>query len=254
MTEYAFSTGTMIGTRTDVTGTAPSFFGVLQDISIDFDQKLESLYGQLKVAAYLGDGALKITGKAKFARIQQTLYANLMFASTLVTNSALALAVAEAHTIPATSTYTVTVTNNALVPLVDQGVFYQSTGVQFTPAASLTATGQYSFNASTGVYTFYSGDAGVAVWIYYTYTATSGYEATNSYANPMMGTSPIFTCVFQQIIPIYGVNKTFCIKLNACKSRKLSLPFSSQKFLIQEFDLEAMQDSSGNVMSITTTE
>lgn len=254
MTQYNFATGTLIGKRTDVANTPPSFFGVLQDISIDLDQKLETLLGQNKVAAYLGDGELKITGKAKFARIQQTLFSNLLLNSSLVTNSALVLAAGEAHTVPATSAYTVTVTNSSLTPLEDLGVFYATSGIQMVPVGSLTAVGQYTFNASTGVYTFYSGDASVAVLVYYNYTATSGYEATNNYANPLQGSSPLFEVVFNSTFPVYGVNKVFQFKLNACKSSKLSLSFSNQKFLIPEFDFQAMQDSSGNVMSITTTE
>ena len=254
MTQYNFATGTLIGKRTDVTNTPPNFFGVLQDVSIDMDQKLETLLGQNKVAAYLGDGELKISGKAKFARIQQTLLSNLFLNSSLVTNSALVLSAAEAHSVPGSSTYTITVTNSSDTPLEDFGVFYQATGVQLTPVASLTAAGQYMFNASTGVYTFDSADAGVAVYVYYTYTSTSGYNATNNFANPLQGTSPIFKLLLQNTTPIYGTTKTLVMEINACKSSKLTLPFSNQKFVIPEFDFQAMQDVNGNVFSLTTTE
>jgi hypothetical protein len=253
MTAYVFGTGTLIAKRTDVTNTPPFLFGVLQDVSMDFDQKLESLIGQNKVAVALGDGELKVTGKAKLARIQMTMFNNLMFNQTALTTGLEMVSTGEAHTIPATSTFTVTVTNSTLVPLEDFGVFYQSTGIQLTPVASSPATGQYTFNASTGVYNFAAGDAGLGIYVYYTYTAASGLNSI-VYANPLMGTSPVFEVYFKGSTSNFGVAKDITIKLNACKSSKLNLGFANQKFMIPEFDFQAMADASGNVFTLTTTE
>lgn len=253
MTAYQFGSGTLIAKRTDLVNTAPMFFGVLESISIDFDQKLEALLGQQKVAVDLGDGELKITGKAKYARIQMTMFNNLMFGQNAATTTGLEMnATGEGATIP-TTPYQVTVSQNAKVPLEDFGVFYQATGIQLTPVASGPATGQYAFNPSTGVYTFAAADAGLAVWIYYSYTPTSGVQDI-VYANPLMGTSPVFEVFFKNTYARFGVNKVFNLKLNACKSTKFTLGFANQKFMIPEFDFQAMADNSGNVFTLTTSE
>jgi hypothetical protein len=252
MTAYAFGTGTLIAKRTDTLNTPPFLFGVLQDISLDFDQKLESLTGQNKVAVALGDGELKITGKAKFARLQMTLLSNLLVGQSTTTGTLEMTSAGEAATVPSGTPYTYVVTNASLTPLEDYGVFYQAGGIQLVPVASSPSTGQYTFNASTGTYTFSSGDASAAVYVYYTYSATAGNKL--AYANPLMGSSPVFEVYFKTSTTNFGVAKEVTIKLNACKSSKLSLGFTNQKFTIPEFDFQAMADASGNVFSLSMTE
>ncbi len=252
MTAYAFGTGTLIAKRTDTANTPPFLFGVLQGVSLDFDQKLESLTGQNKVAVALGDGELKISGKAKFARLQMTLFNNLMLGQATTTAALEMNSAGESATVPASSPYTYGVTNASLTPLEDFGVFYQSNGIQLTPVTSSPGTGQYAFNSSTGTYTFASGDAGAAVYVYYSYSASSGNKLV--YANPLMGTSPVFEVYFKTTTSNFGVAKDVTIKLNACKSSKLALSFANQKFTIPEFDFQAMADASGNVFTLSTTE
>jgi hypothetical protein len=252
MSQYPFASGTLIAKRTDVSNTPPYMFGVLQDITLDWDQKLEELFGQYKMPVALGDGPLKITGKAKFARFQLTGLANL-FTGTSITSSTMPELplTGESHTIP-TTPYQVTVTNSTLTPLEDLGVFYQSNGVQLTPVASGPTVGQYAFNAATGVYTFAAADTGLAVWTYYSWVATSGQEIV--YSNQLMGSAPVFEVYFMNRSPNFGVNKDFVLKLNACKSSKLALPFNNQKFAISEFDFTAMADSSNNGWTLGSTE
>jgi len=252
MTAYAFGTGTLIAKRTDITNTPPFLFGVLQDVTLDFDQKLESLVGQSKVAVALGDGELKITGKAKFARLQMTLVSNLLVGSSSTTGTLEMVSTGEAASVPSGTPYTYVVANASLTPLEDFGVFYQASGIQLAPVASGPATGQYAFNASTGTYTFASGDASTAVYVYYTYTTTAGNKLV--YANPLMGSAPVFEVYFKTATSNFGVAKEVTIKLNACKSTKFSLGFANQKFVIPEFDFQAMADASGNVFTLSMTE
>ncbi len=252
MTAYAFGTGTLIAKRTDTANTPPFMFGVLQSVSLDFDQKLESLTGQNKVAVALGDGELKISGKAKFARLQMTLFNNLLAGQPSNSGSLEMASAGESATVPASGPYTYVVANAAQVPLEDFGVFYSNSGIQLVPVASGPATGQYAFNASTGTYTFAAGDANAAVYVYYTYTSPSGNKI--AYANPLMGTSPVFEVYFKTTTSNFGVAKDVTIRLNACKSSKLSLAFANQKFVIPEFDFQAFADASGNVFTLSTSE
>lgn len=69
-----------------------------------------------------------------------------------------------------------------------------------------------------------------------------------------MGTSPVFEVYFKTFTSNFGVAKDVTIKLNACKSSKLSLGFANQKFIIPEFDFQAMADASGNVFTLSMTE
>jgi hypothetical protein len=69
-----------------VTGTPPCLLGTLQDVSIDFDRKIETLLGQYNMAVAAGGGEFKTTGKAKFARLQATQINNLFLGQTLIAN------------------------------------------------------------------------------------------------------------------------------------------------------------------------
>ena len=76
MTAYAFAQG-----RLEAEGCK----AILHQVSLDFEQKLESLTGQNKVAVALGDGELKITGKAERVElIEGTLpeYGQIYFVTT----------------------------------------------------------------------------------------------------------------------------------------------------------------------------
>ena len=138
MTQFAFGSGTLIGKRTDVSGTPPCLLGTLQDVSIDFDRKVETLFGQYNTAVAAGGGEFKITGKAKFARLQAAQINNLFLGQTLTANSMLEMTTGETDTVASGA---VTVANSATFA-EDFGVFYVATGVQLTPVASLPAQGQ----------------------------------------------------------------------------------------------------------------
>jgi hypothetical protein len=251
MTAYAFGTGTLIAKRTDINNAPPFMFGVLQNISLNFEQKLESLVGQNKVAVALGDGELKITGKAKFARLQMTLFNNMLLGQTTTSGSLEMANSGEVVTIPA-SPYNFVVSNASQTPLADYGVFYQSNGIQLSPVAANPTQGQYVFNVGTGTYTFAAADIGLAVYVYYSYSTSAGNKLV--YANQLMGASPVFEIYFKTTTNNFGVAKNVTIKLNACKSSKLALSFSSQKFTIPEFDFQAMADNAGNVFTLCSSE
>ncbi len=132
MTQFAFGSGTLIGKRTDVSGQPPALLGTLQDVSLDFDRKIETLLGQYNMAVAAGGGEFKITGKAKFARLQSTQINNLFLGQTLTANSMVEMTTGETGTVASAA---ITVANGANF-VEDFGVFYATTGVQLTPIAS----------------------------------------------------------------------------------------------------------------------
>lgn len=253
MTAINFGVGTVIGRRTDISNPTPAFLGILQDIEIDFDQTLKELMGQYKMPVDVAPANLKVTGKAKFAKIQANLANDLMFGQTLTTGAGQAMAVAESGSIPATpGPYTLTVTHSATFK-EDLGVFFASNGIQLTRVVTGPATGQYSVDESTGIYTFAAADQGLAVTLYYTYTVTTLKQI--SMANQLMGVGPTFELNIQeQYTNNAGVNNTMFVKLNACRSSKLTWPFKNADYTIQEFDFTAFADQSNNWGMIATTE
>lgn len=250
MTQFAFGIGTVIGKRTDVAGTPPALLGTISDISMDFDRKIEFLLGQNQMAVAAGGGEFKITGKAKFARLQATTINNLFLGQALTAGSILEMSSGEAATVASAAA---TVANGSTF-LEDFGVFYAATGVQLVPVASSPTAGQYiPPSGSPGTYTFNASDNAAAVVIYYQYSLSSGNKIVLT--NQLMGPVPAFEVGFRETWKDQlGNTKDFVMKLNACVAPKYSMPFNSQKFTIQEFDFQAIADAAGNIGTIGMTE
>ncbi len=246
MTQFAFGSGTLIAKRTDISGAPPSLLGTLQDVSLDFDRKIETLLGQYNMPVAAGGGELKIAGKAKFARLQAAQINNLFLGQALTPNSMLEMTTGETDTV---ASGVINVANSATF-VEDLGVFYASTGAQLVPVLSTPAQGQYS--VANGAYSFNSADSGAAMLIYYSYTVSSGNKI--SLANQLTGPLPTFEISLKETFNYYGSVKDLVVKLNACVSPKLSLPFSSQKFTVAEFDFQALADASNNIGTISLSE
>src|SRR5882757_9283783 len=156
--QLAFGAGALWGNRTDVTGggIGPDQFGILQDVQIDFDWTTKELWGQFQFPVDIARGQGKVTGKAQFARIFGAIYGDLFFGQTPATGK-LTVSQNEAGSVPASTTYTVTVANAATY-VDDLGLYYAATGGRFKRVSSPAAAGEYSVNTSTGVYTFSASD------------------------------------------------------------------------------------------------
>lgn len=235
-----FGVGTCIGKRTDIANAKPSFLGVLQDLEIDIAVTLKELTGQYKMPVDVAPSAMKVTGKAKFAKIQGASVNNLLLGQSETDNAGIDMAVAESATLSGTS-YTA---QHGSAFTEDLGVFYAS-GAQLQPVASAPAQGQYVAGAAgVGTYTFAAADNGAQLLLYYGYTATSLVQL--SLANQMMGTGPVFELQAKQDYFVAGVEKKLILKLNACRASKWSLPFKNTDYTIQDFEFTAFCDASNN--------
>ncbi len=252
MTAYNFGIGTVIGRRTDTAAatTQPSFFGTIQDISIDLDQTLVELYGQLKMPVDIAPSKLMIKGKAKFARLQLNQLNNMLLGNTVVSASGFDMASAESHTVSAT---TVVMTNGSTF-VQDLGVFYHATGKQFTPVSATPGAGSYVAGAAgAGTYVINAADESMALDFYYTYTVTTQQQMTGT--NNFMGTGPIFELTaVNHYTNNLGVNNELGIRLNACRSSKFTFPFSNIQYTIPDFEFSAFADSAGNWGTLVMTE
>jgi hypothetical protein len=247
--QLSFGSGALWGERTDLIGSGigPRQFGVLQDIQIDFDWTDKELYGQLQFPVAIARGQGKISGKAKFAQILGLLYSDIFFGVTAATGQ-FAVSELEAAIVPAVTSYSVPVANASSYN-DDLGVVYAANGKRFNRVTTPSATGQYSVNFATGIYTFAAADANTAILISYTYnTTTSGNKLTLT--NQLMGTTPTFKATFYTI---YSGAAT-ALRLNACTANKLSMPTKIDDWTISELDFMAFADASGSIGYLSTVE
>jgi hypothetical protein len=174
------------------TNPTPQSPGVIQNVKFDLDAEIKTLFGTGEWAVDAAIGKRTIKGSFEFAQWTNAVVSQLFLGSdgTVTTGSVEnALWPGEAHTVPASSTYTITVTNAADTPLVDYGVTYAATGIALQKVASLSAAGQYMVNLTTGVYTFDSADASAAVLINYCWTIMTG--TTLTVGQTPMGNGPV---------------------------------------------------------------
>jgi hypothetical protein len=222
----------------------PQKFGTLQDVDVEISQKLEKLMGQNKFPDDIAPGDMAITGKAAIGNIQVDMFNQMMFApSAGLTVGVNITALNEAHSVPASSPYTITVINSTTFK-TDLGVWYVG-GDELQRVTSVTAAGQYSVSA--GVYTFFSGDASASVLITYEYTSASTGK-TMTAVNQLQGYGPVFEIYLW--MPYQGSNG---MHLYACRSSKMSLPLKRSGYAIPAFDFEAFASPAGNVLDIFQT-
>lgn len=238
-----FGTGLLTAVRTDISNPTPVQLGIVQDMDFSFDFQVKKLMGQYQLAVDVARGQLGISGKFKFGRVYSGIY-DLFFGQGITAASGEQIYPNEAHSVPATSTYTVTATN-ASGGITDLGVFYASSGIQLTRVSSLTAAGQYSVVPSTGVYTFDSADASANILLNYVNAVTTLNQLTLT--NQLAGAGPTFALYMRSI---YRGN--YCnFVLNQSTTSKLDNPFKNQDYLITELDVDIFADSSNNIGNLS---
>lgn len=237
----SFGSGNMFVTPSGANAT-PLQLGALQDISADLSRTVKSLYGQNQQPLAIGGGEIKASVKAKMGFINADVYANVFYGVSASTGT-VALAANEAHSVPASTPWTVTVTNSANFSK-DLGVTYAN-GNPLTQVASGPTAGQYSVAA--GVYTFATADASANVLISYEYTnAASG--STVAVGSILQGVQPIITLDLYRGYNATGERHRFW----AAVCSKLTIPTKMADFGISELDFECFLDSQGRFHNVYT--
>ena len=240
--QFSFGSGQMFGTRSDVANATPVQFGTLQDISLDFSFTNKDLTGQYQLPVATARGAAKLTGKAKFARIDPAAFSDLFFGQSRTLNTSDAISSGEAAAVPASAPYTVSAAN-AATWLADLGVTYAASGLSLTYVASAPMTGQYT--VASGVYTFGSGDEGAAVQLNYLYTTASGSKLVLT--NQLMGQGPTFKL---RLFNTYN-GRNAIYEFNQAMSSKLSLDFKNEDWTVPELDFSLFTDASNTLGTIS---
>jgi hypothetical protein len=254
---FQFGAGSLWGypvAGNTATNPTPIEFGTVQDVSIDISGDVKQLYGQKQFPEAIARGKTKITGKAKFARINGKLWNDVFFGQTLAAGM-IKVINDESHVIPATP-FQVTIAPPSGAYLNDAtrgdlGVRNSSTGAPFTKVANSPTAGQYSVTVATGVYLFASADnvSGITALISYAYTPTATGVQLNI-TNQLMGFAPTVQIVLQMV---YNGNEVDVVLYN-CLVSKLSFATKQEDFIIPEMDFEAFANSAGKVMDIFASE
>lgn len=253
--QLAFGSGSLWGNRTDTTGSGigPVEFAILQGASVDWTFETRPLRGQYQYPVDHARGAGTITVRATFARIFGAIYGDLFFGISATTAGTI-VSYNETGTVPASITYTITVTQAATYA-GDLGVYYAAganAGRRFKSVTTPAAAGEYTVNTSTGVYTFASADASAAVLISYYYTRSTGSRI--AITNKLSGETPTFKAILTNAKTTQGTAHSADLVLNACTSNRLSLPFKMDDYMIEEFEFSAFADAAGNVGTLSVNE
>jgi hypothetical protein len=219
----------------------PVKFGTLQEVSMEFSFTEKELTGQFQFPDTSARGEGKISCKAKFAQIKGDVLGGLFFNVTPVTGQILPVS-GEAGTIPAASgPYTITVSHAAGFR-TNLGVILAATGTPMTRVSGTPATGQYSVDVATGIYTFAAADATKAVLFDYLYTSAL-VGKTITIVNQEQGVSPSFMAILNGTFD----GKSVVQILNKCHSNKLTFPYKKGDYGIPEFDFSAQTDDADQI-------
>lgn len=249
---FQFGIGGMFANPVGGNFGTPSFpqrFGTIQDVNVEFNQKLVALRGQMKGPDDVAPSDMDVKGKGMFAALEVEIYNALFFADT-ISSGLKTIPITqgidgEPHSIPATpGPYTVTAANIPLI--VDLGVRYVGGGY-LQATTGVPTEGQYSVVLTTGVYTFAALDQGKAIIIDYAYAITPGtgtpgtnYERTLEVVNHVQGYGPIFELWLMQ--PYQGTNG---LHLFSCRSSKMSAPHKRDNYVISDFEFESYPNAAG---------
>lgn len=243
MTQYVFGTGQLFATP--VGGGAPLKFGALQDVSIDLSADTKELYGQYQFALDTARGKTKVEWKASTGNIDAAAFNQVYFGQTVDAGDELLQVFNETGTVPAMTTYTVTVANAASF-VMDLGVYLASDATPLKQVPSTPGPMEYSVSA-VGVYTFNAAQASAAMLFNYLYEGTDG--GTLTVTNQLMGSTPKFQLVASQLYD----GKSFTVILYSAVSDKLSLPLKQDDYLISELSGSCHADAANRVLKLSTT-
>jgi hypothetical protein len=231
-----FGAGRFFGIN-NVSAPTPMRSITTQDQSVDFKRSTKSLFGEKQFAAEIAAGEMQVTGKVTMGGLNARMFADLLFGDGSTTGQILQ-ADRESGTIPAATTYTVTVANSANFT-TDLGVVYATganAGKPLVCVSAAPAAGQYSVAA--GVYTFAAADAGANVKLSYLYTqATSG--ETIAMTNQDQGPTGNFTSVMAML---YGTNQNI-LTLNNSIATDGGIATKGSDFAKPTFGFECATDS-----------
>ena len=237
-----------VGFLTAIVGSQPIPLGVLTDVSIDLSYTMKSLIGNQQFAVDIARGEGKITGKATFKTINSLLLAQLLSGATTTAGNVGGVFM-EGPASPTTNT--ITAVHGATFK-TDLGVWDNTAQKWLTWVASGPTTGQYSVNATTGVYTFAAADSTHQFSLNYSYTVAST-GTTVSLQNQLMGTNTYFQLGLFENYSNSPVGGQSGIMLPNVVFSKMALGFKNNDFTNDQVDFEACANLAGQIFYAYTS-
>lgn len=143
------------------------------DVKISLDFPSEDVYGGNDLFPFFTvDKERKGSVSLNNAEFDAGIVNAAMGSSVVSATTAEVLVMGESHTVPASSTYTVDLTNKTTAIAATVKVRYADTGVELTLDPTTPATGKYTL--ASGVLTFAVGDASKVILVDYKYTVADG--------------------------------------------------------------------------------
>jgi hypothetical protein len=240
-------------------GGQPVELGVVQSASVELKVDLKELRGPYRYPIAVADGKGTASGKVMFMQLWPSVLGAIL--SGTVSTGAPMASINEAGTVPAATTYTVTLAFGAtlvagseivVVNIGGTSVFYKRVASGSEMAATLVSPliGAYSINNTTGIMTFAAGDASRQIQTTYLYTPTvNTANATIALAQVGMNTAPTFQLALIGLGKNVYTNQVqqFIIQLNACLAPSLKLDFKLDDFTGVDLDYQAFIDVNGNL-------
>lgn len=239
----AFGPGALYVTRTDIANSTPVNIGYAQELTVDLNYNFKELFGQNQFPLVTARSTAKASGKIKAATISGLAWNTVFFGQSFAPGALLA-ALGEAGSVPAESTYTITVSHSADY-VSDLGVLFANTGLPLIKVASAPAAGQYS--EAAGTYTFNSAQASAAVLISYLYDTNGASGQTLSVQNELIGDTPTFKLNY--VTTLNG--NTYSIVIYQCIGTKLTQAFKLEDFMLPEFDFSFFQADNGKIIDLS---
>lgn len=204
-----------------------------KDVTVKTSIEVEELYGEEIDPVDVADKS-----RSTEITMKGSGYSSALFSGALGIASSTGSVITvkdESATVPASSTYTCTVTHSGAI--TDFGVINSTTGLAMIRGASATAAGIYSVDTATGIYTFHSGDASAKVLISYGYAAAST-GSTINIGGQLAGAGVRFRLDVARTYNDLFLGITFpCVRLAG-----MSESFGSQKHGEIDLTFRAMKD------------
>jgi hypothetical protein len=212
----------------------PRNFGQLQEVQVDDSFDTKNLFGTGSAALRQFRGQRKVEMKAKYARINLSLWSESFYGGTVNAGASL-IQFQEVHTIP-TTPFQVTIAPPSSGTFDELLSVTYADGTPLKLVASGPTQGQYT--AVAGLLTFAAADAAAIVLLSYSYTVTTGQSV--SVPTTLQQEAPYFEVVLGNPTDAGYQRKYF-----KCSSSKLSMAFKQGEIVYPDFDMTALDPGSG---------
>lgn len=248
----AWVTPTVDASGVAIANPTPIILGTMQEVSIDISFETSELYGSdSQSAKAIARGKMKVTGKAKFADINGSIFNQVVFGQSQSNGLSSVSYDTAGSVVPVGLTITPTVPNTGTL-LNDLGVVFATTGLPLKRVNSTPAVGEYTVNLGTGAYGFNTADQTKVVYITFSYTAVSTTAKTSTISKKVMGLTPTFA--LDIYLPYEAEAQSTLLHLYKCTSSKFSFGTKLNDFVNYDLDFQAFNNSAGKLMDISTTE